>query len=170
MRKTEPKEWSCLKKVGIWARNSRVFETVEQATEHHGLPVRLLRGTHPADFTSEALDLLCITPDAVGWAGAGAIDCRMLLVPGALGPLARILRPACAVSYGVSPKDTLTLSSLEGDQICLALQRELVTLEGVLVEEQEWVLPFPVGSDPMDYLAAAGVLLALGLSPEALGS
>jgi hypothetical protein len=151
-----------LKNVGIWSRNRRVFEAVQEAAAALDLSASLLAGTHPADFTGGALDLLCIAPGAAGWAGAPAIQCRMLLLPGGLGPLARGLRPACAVSYGTSPKDTLTLSSLEGAQICLALQRELVTLDGSLVEEQEWVLPFPVGYDAMDYLAAAGVLLALG--------
>ena len=139
-----------------------MFNAVRDAAETIGLHARLLGGDHPADFTDGVLDLLCMAPGAAGWAGAPAVQCRMLLLPGGLGPLARGLRPVCAVSYGTSPKDTLTLSRLEGTQICLALQRELVTLDGGLVEEQEWVLPFPAGWDPMNYLAMAGVLLALG--------
>ncbi|SBW11068.1 conserved hypothetical protein [uncultured Eubacteriales bacterium] len=149
--------------VGIWERGSGVFDRVHGAMAGKEPPAALLRGSHPADFRGEKLDLLCIASTALGWAGGGAIDCQMLLLPGGLGPLARGLRCTCAVSYGTSPKDTLTFSSLEGNQICVALQRELVTLPGGVVEQQEWVLPFPAGSDPMDYLAAAGILLILGL-------
>lgn len=76
------------------------------------------------------------------------MDCRTVLLPGGAGPLARALRTGQAVSYGTSPRDTLTFSSLEGDRICLALQRELVTLQGTVVEQQEMVLPFPAGSLP----------------------
>lgn len=90
----------------------------------------------------------------------------MLLLPGAAGPLARGMRCRSAVSYGTSPRDTLTFSSLEGDRICLALQRELVSLAGHVVERQEFVAPFPPGEDPMTFLAAAGVLLLLGAKPE----
>lgn len=75
-----------------------------------------------------------------------------------------------AVSYGTSPKDTLTFSSLEGDQICLALQRELVASQGRVVEQQEFVLPFPAGEAPLPFLAAAGVLLLLGEPPGVLGA
>lgn len=165
-RETVPKGVVCLNRVGIWERGNGVFDGVKRVLERREDSAVLLRGSHPADFREGKLDLLCIAPSAQGWAGAGAIDCRMLLLPGGLGPLARGLRCACAVSYGTSPKDTLTFSSLEGDQVCVALQRELVTLPGGVVEQQEWVLPFPVGSDPMDYLAAVGVLLILGLPPE----
>ena len=127
--------------VGIWARDEELYKILSSKTAQ----AELRRGRHPAEFTGRKLDLLVAAPDAVGWAGAGAVDCSTVLIHGAAGPLARSLRTGCAVSYGTSPKDTLTFSSLEGDQICLALQRELVTLAGDIVERQELVLPFPVG-------------------------
>ena len=135
---------------------------IKEAAGRLGADASFRLGAHPADFPATSPDLLCVTADAVGWAGAAAITCGVLLLPGAAGQLVRSLRCGCAISYGTSPKDTLTLSSLEGDQICLALQRELSTLDGAAVEEQEWVLPFPTGWDTMDYLAAAGSLLVLG--------
>ena len=72
------------------------------------------------------------------------------------------------MSYGTSPRDTLTFSSLEGDRLCLAVQRELVTLGGAVVEQQELVLPFSTGASPLPFLAAAGTLLLLGVPPEEL--
>ena len=88
--------------------------------------------------------------------------------PGTAGPLARALNARQAVSYGTSPRDTLTFSSLEGDRLCLAVQRELVTLGGAVVEQQELVLPFSTGASPLPFLAAAGTLLLLGVPPEEL--
>ena len=91
-----------------------------------------------------------------------------MLLPGTAGPLARALNASQAVSYGTSPRDTLTFSSLEGDRLCLAVQRELVTLGGAVVEQQELVLPFSTGASPLPFLAAAGTLLLLGVPPEEL--
>ena len=109
-----------------------------------------------------------MSPAARGWAGAGAVPCGTVLLPGTAGPLARALNARQAVSYGTSPRDTLTFSSLEGDRLCLAVQRELVTLGGAVVEQQELVLPFSTGASPLPFLAAAGTLLLLGVPPEEL--
>ena len=77
--------------------------------------------------------------------------------------MARDMRVESAVSYGPGPKDTITLSSLEGDKICLAVQRELVTVEGSVVERQELVLPYPAGQEtPELFMAQVGALLLLG--------
>ena len=109
-----------------------------------------------------------VAPAARGWAGAGAVPCGTVLLPGTAGPLARALNARQAVSYGTSPRDTLTFSSLEGHRLCLAVQRELVTLGGAVVEQQELVLPFSTGASPLPFLAAAGTLLLLGVPPEEL--
>lgn len=168
MRKTVAKEMVFMVRVGIWERDEGIAAAVRSALGAQGEQVALLSGSHPADFTCGRLDLLCVSAGAAGWAGLGAVDCRMLLLPGSAGPLARGSRCACAVSYGTSPRDTLTFSSLEGEKICVSLQRELVTLEGCVVEQQELVLPFPPGASPLPYLAAVGVLLLLGTPPEQL--
>ena len=72
------------------------------------------------------------------------------------------------MSYGTSARDTLTLSSLEGDQICVALQRDIVTVSGAVVERQELVLPFPPGRSPLPWLCAVGALLLMDVPPERL--
>lgn len=153
-------------RVGIWEKQERVSEAVRRSLGRELGEIRLVSGRHPAEFAGEAVDLLCIGPDSDGWAGVRSAECDVILLPGAAGPLARGMRCRSAVSYGTSPRDTLTFSSLEGDKICLALQRELVSLAGHVVERQEFVVPFPLGEDPMTFLAAAGVLLLLGAKPE----
>lgn len=152
--------------VGIWEAGGSLFQAVKGPLASRG--IGLVRGAHPAQLSGARLDLLAVSPQATGWAGAGAIHCAMALLPGTAGPLARRLGGGCVVSYGTSHRDTLTFSSLEGNHIGLAIQRELVTLEGCVVERQELPLPLPSGWDPQLLLAAAGVLLLAGLSPEAL--
>ncbi|MEG1858591.1 MAG: hypothetical protein RR216_07585, partial [Pseudoflavonifractor sp.] len=154
----------------IWERDEGIFPAVQAVLARRDVPVALLHGSHPAEFAEEKPDLLCVSAGARGWAGLSAIACRVLLLPGGMGPLARNLPCVCAVSYGTSPKDTLTFSSLGGARMCLALQRELVRLDGSVAEQQELVLPCAGQLSPMSYLAAAGVLLLLGISPAELGA
>lgn len=153
-------------RVGIWEKREEVWAAVRRSLGRETGGVQLVRGQHPAEFAGTPVDLLCVGPQSAGWAGMRSAECGVLLLPGAAGPLARGMRCRSAVSYGTSPKDTLTFSSLEQDRICLALQREIVSLAGHVVERQEFVLPFPRGEEPMTFLAAAGVLLLLGRTPE----
>ncbi len=153
-------------RVGIWEQDEGVAAAVSAALAERGAAVRT--GRHPAELAPWPLELLAVAPGARGWAGAGAVRCRTVLLPGSAGPLARALLASQAVSYGTSPRDTLTFSSLEGDRLCLAVQRELVPLAGAVVEQQELVLPLPTGASPLPLLAAAGVLLLSGVPPEEL--
>ena len=133
-------------RVGIWERDEGIRTAVEAGLGELAAEVRA--GRHPAELAGARLELLTVSPAA--------------------GPLARALNARQAVSYGTSPRDTLTFSSLEGDRLCLAVQRELVTLGGAVVEQQELVLPFSTGASPLPFLAAAGTLLLLGVPPEEL--
>ena len=90
--------------------------------------------------------------------------CRILLTP---GPLRGCAAPS-VVSYGPSPRDTLTFSSLRAGGMVLDLQREIVTLAGRRVERQE--LALPVRGEPLLTLAWAGTLLLAGAEPETLPS
>ncbi len=129
------------------------------------LPENTVVDRHPAAFAQGRFDLLAVSPSAAGWAGAGVIRCRTLLLPGSAGLLARSLPAHSAVSYGSSPRDTLTISSLEGSQICVALQRAVLTLTGATLERQEFALPFPPGEDPQHFLALTGARLLLTGNP-----
>ena len=73
------------------------------------------------------------------------------------------------MSYGASPKNSLTVSSREGDHLWAALQRELVTVDGQVVERQEFSMPLLPGQGELPSLAVAGALLLLGVPPEELG-
>ena len=96
----------------------------------------------------------------------GEVRCRVLLLPGSLAHRAGRVRAGWVVSYGLSRRDTLTLSSLS-PRPCLTLQRELVTLAGTCLEPQE--LPLPPCPSPLLLLAWAGGCLLAGEDPAALG-
>ena len=153
-----------MRRVGVWERNEGLCEalTADWKKAELARPA-LFCGRHPAELAGESLDLLVVSPRATGWAGAASVTCRLLLLPGSAGPLTRGMKVEGAVSYGSGPQNTITLSSLEGDRICLAIQRELVTVEGGVVERQELVLPYPAGQETPDlFMARVGALLLMG--------
>ena len=112
--------------------------------------------------------LLVVSPKAAAKGLELPDACRTVLLPGDAGELLDGLRAASAVSYGASPRDSLTISSREGDRLWAALQRELVTVGGQVVERQEFPLSLAPGTGALSALAVAGALLLLGVPPEAL--
>lgn len=159
-----------MRRVGVWERNEGLCEAAQEDLKRSGLDrPEIYRGRHPAELAGEVLDLLVVSPRATGWAGAASVSCRLVLLPGSAAPMARGLRVEGAVSYGTGPKDTITLSSLEEDKICLAIQRELVTVKGGVVERQELVLSYPAGQAVPDlFMARVGTLLLMGADPALL--
>lgn len=138
-------------------------EGIEQAilrrlNARGGLGGRCARGSHPA--------LVVVSPRAAAAGVPLPGQCRTVLLPGGAGSLP--LRAASAVADGASPRDSLTLSSREGDTLWAALQRELVTVDGRVVERQEFPLALEPGERELTALAAAGALLLLGMPPEKL--
>lgn len=109
----------------------------------------ICKGIFPAVYSFPAAsaiaarrwDLLVLLPDA-SLALPRPLRAGTLLLPG--GSDVTRLRGAQAsqlVGYGFSPRDTLTLSSLTGQEPLICLQRSLLTLTGRLIEPQELPLP-----------------------------
>ena len=111
--------------------------------------------------------LLVVSPQAAARGIPLPRQCRTVLLPG--GMRGTPPQAASAVSYGASPRDSLTISSREEGALWAALQRELVTVEGQVVERQEFPLPLAPGEEELPLLACAGALLLLGIPPEELG-
>lgn len=139
-------------------------EGIEQAilrrlSARGGLQGRCASGKHPA--------LLVVSPRAAARGIPVPRQCRTVLLPGGMGGV--LPRAASAVSYGVSPRDSLTISSREGNTLWAALQREVVTVTGQVVERQEFPLVLDRKGEELPALAAAGALLLLGVPLEELG-
>ena len=125
-----------------------------------GLRGRCANGGHPA--------LLVVSPRAAARGTRLPRQCRTVLLPGGMGGVPP--QAASAVSYGASPRDSLTISSREEGALWAALQRELVTVEGQVVERQEFPLALRPGEGELPALAAAGALILLDVPPEDLAS
>lgn len=141
-----------------------IFDCPAQWQEH--LPPGVLGAESPAGLTGRTWDLLALTRRGRAALGRAEIFCRILLIPGDAPPP---LGAETVITCGLSPRDSLTLSSREGDTLWAALQRELVTVDGQVVERQEFPLRLEPGAGELPSLAAAGALLLLGVPPEELG-
>lgn len=149
--------------IGVWERSEGLAEGVTDLAPEGTALVRACR--HPALLAGVKLDLLVVSPRAMGWAGAPALCCHTALLPGGLSALTRALPAETVVSYGSASRNTLTLSSLEEHRAAVAVQREFIALDGRAVERQELVLPYD-GSPPELFLVLAGAALLLGRLPE----
>lgn len=94
---------------------------------------------------------------------ANPAACRILLTPGSVASPG--IRADCLVSYGMSERSSITLSSIDGDALVLTIQRELLTVCGEIIDRQDIPLRPVPGASPGDMLAASGALLLLGLDP-----
>ena len=92
----------------------------------------------------------------------GPVVCQTVLLPGSKSMLLEQICAKSAVSYGLSGRDTITLSSRRGDRLWVAVQRELVRLDGTVLERQELPVEAEGGLDTMDILALTGAKLLLG--------
>jgi hypothetical protein len=97
-------------------------------------------------------------------------SCGILLVPGQAGDLSAKLRASCVVSYGMSLKDSVTMSSIDEGGLVLSVQRELPTLSGRYLERQDIPVRCQEKAPAEDVLASSAALLLLGVPPESLMS
>ena len=147
-----------------------LFQVIEDGEGIEGAILRALpaRAGQERRVSERHPALLVVSPKAAEQGIPLPRQCRTVLLPGETGRAALPLRAASAVSYGVSPRDSLTISSREGELLWAALQRELVTVDGRVVERQEFPLALEPGEEELSALAAAGALLLLGVPPEEL--
>jgi len=134
--------------------------------EDRGDSVVITRGER-LDLFEGAYDLFIVSePNLKIHGDCPEISCRALLAPGDAPPQALGgISSKWVVSYGLSGKDSITVSSLERDTAVLALQRELMTLGEEVVERQEIPVCVPDGLDSQGIMAVYGGLLIMGIMP-----
>lgn len=130
---------------------------------------RLVARFGPAVGADQRPGLLVVAPEAC-LSALGGVECETVLLPGTAAHQLGVLRARSAVSYGLSGRDTITLSSAEGRRLWVAVQRELVRLDGTVLDRQEFPARVPEGMDGLQMLALAGAMLLLGAEPEEIGS
>lgn len=125
---------------------------------------RLVTRFGPAAGAEACPDLLVIGPRVTSL--NRLLTCRMVLLPGDQGGLLGQIEAKSAVSYGLSGRDTITLSSRSGSRLWVAVQRELVRPDGTVLERQELAVEVPDGLDTLHALALTGAQLLLGARLE----
>jgi|GEM_PF-2184222 len=109
-------------------------------------------------------ELCALSPEGAEQMAHREFRCRTLLVPE--GAYRQRWQAEQVVSYGLSGRSSLILSSMDGQGI-LCIQRALTDRRGRTVEEQE--LPLPAAwrdCAPQEKLLLAGVWLLWGGMPE----
>jgi len=95
------------------------------------------------ELSSQSWEILGLMHSGCERLGSGRVDCRILLVPGECSPIRLAdIHAETVISYGMSSRDSLTLSSLQYPTLCV--QRTLFRPDGERIEPQE----FPLGSLP----------------------
>ena len=103
---------------------------------------RILRGE--AELSEQTWGILLLPPGTVRGRQEVQISCACLLVEGTCpAELLSSVKTAHVVTYGMSPRDSLTLSSLREPVLCG--QRSLIRPDGTVIEPQE----LPLGELPL---------------------
>ncbi|MDR0382270.1 MAG: hypothetical protein LBH86_09815 [Oscillospiraceae bacterium] len=127
------------------------------------LPGRRALRPHP-DGAYYRADALVAVP---GFRTDRGFESRIAVLPGTDAAAWRV-RAGEVITYGLSARDTLTLSSVTDDRLALAVQREIVDVAGRRVDRQEITLRRPPRLELWQCLACAGTLLAAGVDPARL--
>ena len=120
--------------------NAAIFDC--PAEWAHLLPPGTRRVLRGEELREHIWPLLALTPGgcrALAGRRESGVVCRLLLVPGDLPVLPAQIRAETVVSYGLSPRDSLTLSSLAEPVLCV--QRALPRPDGAVIDPQEFPLP-----------------------------
>lgn len=117
------------------------------------LPSGVRRIEKALSLTERSWEVLALTRQGCEELGTAVPRCRILLAPGEKAPAVQAER---VITYGLSPRDSLTLSSLTEPVLCV--QRALPRPDGTLVEPQEFPLP-PLPAPASELLPLLGLQL-----------
>lgn len=71
-----------------------------------------------------------------------------------------------AITCGSSSRDTLSIASISDTRATVSLQRELIDLNGSVVEPRDLIVTFPKRMEVYPLLAVCGTLLLCGAEPD----
>jgi len=126
----------------------------------------ITRSENPKIFRGR-YDLIVITAEMAQNFSAWDLECSILFAPGQYASrVAGGVNTGCVVSYGMSGKDTVTISSINEDMAVLALQRELMTLDEKVLERQEIPVRYSGRTSSDRVMGIFGSLLLMGADFE----
>jgi hypothetical protein len=148
----------------IAAAIARVFK---KNSGKNNISVLILSSDRYAFFKACEFDLLVISPNA-RLTEKTDLNSGCILIPGTLLDSLNSAGADYAITYGMSPRDTVTASSISDGGIVVTLQRELVTLSGEILERQDLPkLPLKQ-SAPEKMMSVLTALLLLGVPPDGI--
>lgn len=95
----------------------------------------------------------------------GTFSTALAIIPDSCSPR-QFKNAESVITYGLCRKNTVTVSSLIGQDLVISVQREIPTLTGSIVDAQEFHVLLPEVDDVDDVLAVVSTLLALGVDPK----
>jgi len=150
-----------MKLVAVLEKQGEYFGEAVSRTLGSGDNVIILGTSRVEDIGQRTCELVVVSP---GFARSAELcdnlSCGTLLTPDGL-----FFSPpgaGCVVTYGMSSRSNLTLSSVGTEHCLMSVQRDITTTAGNIVERQE--LSVASSGDNDATLAAAGGRLLLGLS------
>lgn len=121
------------------------------------------------ELSGKKPELLVVSPAVALGAKStkSSVSCGYALLPGGHPKLLKAVKPECIVSYGMSDKDTISISGAGKRTVMLSVRRELPVMGGGVVEQQE--LRIDAGDMTNDMVMAVKTAqLILGAQPESL--
>ncbi|HHT17180.1 MAG TPA: hypothetical protein GXZ77_05660 [Papillibacter sp.] len=124
-------------------------------------PAFVLHAAEKSEDVVGSPDVLLVSPGCTAADLTAPVTCGTLIFPGDAQLPASQFRADCVVTYGMSPRNTVTYSSIAEDSCVVAVQREIKSFGGRKVESQE--LRVPGGLHPDTLLAVSAAALVLGV-------
>ena len=163
MKQLQKKEGTVIimKLVAVLEKPGEYYGEAVSRTLGRSDDVLVLGTSRVEDINGRGCELVVVSPGFARSAElCSRLHCGTLLTPDGL-----FYSPpgaSCVVTYGMSPRSNLTLSSVGAEHCMLAVQRDITTATGNVVERQE--LSVLSSGDADTTLAAAGGQILLGLS------
>ena len=117
--------------------NAAIYDCPKEGARFLPAGVQAIR--QAGELTEHIWPLLALTAEGCRALTEKEIVCRLLLAPGDIQALPAQIQAETVISYGLSPRDSLTLSSLTEPVLCV--QRSLPRPDGTCVDPQEFPLP-----------------------------
>lgn len=133
-----------------------------QAPKNSADAVTLLVCSEPYD-SEIGFDLCVYEPNFSKTAHACCAS--LAIIPDTMHPI-QLQKSEHVITYGLCQKNTVTVSSLVQKDLVIAIQREIPTLAGEMVDAQEFHVKLSQFGDINDALAIVSTLLVSGVSPE----
>ena len=130
-------------KVNMWrvAVAGKVTDGFMEAARKRLLETGVLLERYDPYLPEQDYDAILVFPDTD--LSLSKYCCRILIIPDELisdGAIINDTSAQCVISYGLSPKNTVTLSSTNDGKNVVALQRDIMSLDGSLILRQEFTL------------------------------